>query len=250
LLDSCHRHYRPLGQSDNDKDSAVAQEVTISSREQQPEVDTARIDDQVEDLPVFENKNMVENDFCSSLVFSYYNDVIKPSVSGTSRKWHGLVWKPISQDEMVQFLGILLRISLTPVDYGGYPAYFRDENVKVWLLEDSDNFIEILPETMGFVSMIKKEFRMSLNRFKQIRGAFHLEDKVQGSNGGEDKCYQIRASMNELNAASLANFVPEANCAFDKGGIALSSSTTKTSRTSSKWTFFFLPAHQLITSTI
>jgi hypothetical protein len=67
--------------------------------------------------------------------------------------------------------------------------------------------------------MIKKEFRMSLNRFKQIRGAFHPEDKVQG-NGGEDKCYQIRASMNELNAASLANFVLEANCAFDEGGIA------------------------------
>jgi hypothetical protein len=63
---------------------------------------------------------------------------------------------------MVRFLGILLRISLTPVDYGGYPAYLRDENVKVWLSEDSDDFIEI-PETKGFVSMIKKELWMWLN---------------------------------------------------------------------------------------
>jgi hypothetical protein len=52
----------PLGQSDNHEDSVVAQEVTIASREQQPEVYTARIDDQVEDLPVLENKNTVENE--------------------------------------------------------------------------------------------------------------------------------------------------------------------------------------------
>jgi hypothetical protein len=52
----------PLGQSDDDEDSVVAQEVTIASREVLPEVYTARIDDQVEDLPVIENENMVENE--------------------------------------------------------------------------------------------------------------------------------------------------------------------------------------------
>jgi hypothetical protein len=60
---------------------------------------------------------------------------------------------------------------------------------------------------------------MSLNCFKQIRGAFHPKDKGLG-NGTKDKCYQLRLAMNELNAASLSNFVPEANCLFDEGGVA------------------------------
>jgi Transposase IS4 len=60
---------------------------------------------------------------------------------------------------------------------------------------------------------------MSLNPFKQIRGAFHPEDKSAG-NGCDDKCYQVRAAINELNAASLANVVTGGNCAFDEGGIA------------------------------
>lgn len=122
---------------------------------------------------------------------------------------------------MHRFLGILLRISLQPLDYGGYPAYFRDCNVTISLSKDrffSDAVVEI-PESRGFVSMIDKEFRMSLNRFKQIRGAFHPEDKVV-ANGSDDKCYQLRAAINELNAASLALFVPEANFAFDEGGVA------------------------------
>ena len=30
---------------------------------------------------------------------------------------------------MMRFLGILLRISLSPADMGGYPAYFHDEDL-------------------------------------------------------------------------------------------------------------------------
>jgi hypothetical protein len=60
---------------------------------------------------------------------------------------------------------------------------------------------------------------MSLNRFKQIRGGFHPEDKAK-ANGSEDKCYMIRGALNELNSASHSNFVPEANLSFDEGGIA------------------------------
>jgi Transposase IS4 len=150
----------------------------------------------------------------------YYNAVIKPkTVSLASRKWHGLIWKPISIDEMHRFLGVLLRISLTPVDGGGYGAYFRDSNMTIQLSSGSSNNNIEIPDSRGFVSMLAKEFRLSLNRFKQIRGAFHPEDKVLG-NGQEDKCYQLRHGMNELNKASISNFVPEANCAFDEGGIA------------------------------
>lgn len=148
----------------------------------------------------------------------YYNEVVKPKfVSGTSRKWNGLVWKPISEDELHRFLGIILRISLSPVDMGGYTAYFRDTEYVV-PIEKRKAGLRI-PGTTGFIHSLPEELRMSLNRFKQIRGAFHPEDKVLG-NGCEDKCYQLRAALNEINAAARANFVPEANCAFDEGGIA------------------------------
>jgi Transposase IS4 len=79
----------------------------------------------------------------------------------------------------------------------------------------SGKTIEI-PGTQGFMASILAKCKMSLNRFKQIRGAFHPEHKLD-SNGEDDKCYQIRGALNELNAASAANFVPEGNLAFDEG---------------------------------
>jgi uncharacterized protein YqkB len=119
---------------------------------------------------------------------------------------------------MHRFLGILLMISLQPVDCGGYNTYFRDDNMTIPLSSDDNDFFE-LPDSRGFVAKIDKEFRMTLNRFKQIRGAFHPENKTL-ANGKADKCYHLRAAINELNAASYANFVPEANLSFDEGGIA------------------------------
>jgi len=114
---------------------------------------------------------------------------------------------------MYRFLGILLRSSLQPIDGGGYAAYFRDANMKINLTDDTS--VEI-PGTQGFMTSILAKCKMSLNRFKQIRGAFHPEDKYLG-NGDDDKCYQMRSALNALNAASAANFVPEANLAFDEG---------------------------------
>jgi Transposase IS4 len=146
--------------------------------------------------------------------FRYYDEVIKPKhVSATSRTWQGLIWKPITEDEMYHFLGILLRISLEPKDQGGYAAYFRpnDHNISM----DSKRSFDI-PKSSGFICGIDEKYRMSFNRFKQIRGAFHPEDKVE-ANGSDDKCYQIRAIINELNAASKLNYVPDANLAFDEG---------------------------------
>lgn len=157
--------------------------------------------------------------FSVCLCLSYYKQVIKPKhVSRNSRKWHGLLWKDVNIDEMHRFLGVLLRISLQPIDYGGYPAYFQEGNIRISLTRDMSQGLEI-PETKGFMALLDPAFRMSLNRFKQIRGAFHPEDKNR-ANGNEDKCYQIRAAMNSMNAASLKNFVPEGNLSFDEGGIA------------------------------
>jgi hypothetical protein len=118
----------------------------------------------------------------------YYNETIKPKfVSLSSRTWHGLIWKPISVDEMYRFLGILLRISLTPIDGG-------DTNISIQLSAASSTTIQ-LPETRGFVSTIPREFRMSLNRFKQIRGAFHPEDKRLLGNGGRTSAISYAGSL-------------------------------------------------------
>jgi len=57
---------------------------------------------------------------------------------------------------------------------------------------------------------------MTLNRFKQIRGAFHPEDKVASL--GKDKCYQLRHILNQLNAAALRAFDMGPFMAFDEGG--------------------------------
>lgn len=122
-------------------------------------------------------------------------------------------------EEMHRFLGIILRISVNPIDGGGYPAYFSDSDIEIPLTEEEGGEKMSIPGTKGFVAMLRSEYRMSLNRFKQIRGAFHPEDKAL-ANGSEDKCYMLRSALNELNTASLANFVPEANLSFDEGGVA------------------------------
>jgi hypothetical protein len=86
---------------------------------------------------------------------------------------HGQASPNITVEEMYHFLGITLRISLSPIDWGGYEAYFSSRNRSVLGVE--------MYETEGFA----RKF-MSLNRCKQIRAAFHPEDRLAGLNG--DKC--------------------------------------------------------------
>jgi hypothetical protein len=114
---------------------------------------------------------------------------------------------------MHRFVGALLRASLEPVDSGGYPAYFRATDMKIEVRNGQT--VEI-PGTAGFMTNLPEKYRFTMNRFKQMRGAFHPEDKKLG-NGSDDKCYQLRYTINEFNAASAACFIPEANLAFDEG---------------------------------
>lgn len=114
---------------------------------------------------------------------------------------------------MYRFIGFLLRSSLQPVDSGGYAAYFTGTNLKVDV--NKEHTVEI-PGTSGFMADLPEKYRMTMNRFKQIRGAYHPEDRELG-NSTDDKCYQLRYTINELNAASAANFIPEGNLSFDEG---------------------------------
>jgi hypothetical protein len=103
---------------------------------------------------------------------------------------------------------------MEPLYDGGYAAYFRDNNLSIRRsLGGNMGWLEI-PQSKGFVALVDEKFRMSFNRFKQLRGAFHPEDKLLADRF-DDEFYQIRAALNEINAASLVNFIPDANCTFD-----------------------------------
>jgi Transposase IS4 len=124
--------------------------------------------------------------------------------SDRNNRLHGHTFTNITTEEMYHFLGITLRISLSPIDWGGYEAYFSVSNRKVL---DVD-----IAGSAGFA-----QHYMTLRRYKQIRSAFHPEDRSAGSAG--DKCYQLRHAINTLNqAASNTKFIGE-DVTFDEGGI-------------------------------
>jgi len=103
-------------------------------------------------------------------------------------------WKDVQVYEMYRFLGILLRMSISPVDGGGYEAYFRKSNVCILPGGGADE-LEV-DRTSGWAHRY-----MTLKRFKQIRGAFHPEDKTCALGG--DKCYQIRYLIKQFNACEI-----------------------------------------------
>jgi len=119
-------------------------------------------------------------------------------------RMHGREWSNITTQEMFRFLGILLKISLSPVDGGGYTAYFAVKDKSIFNLE--------IPGSKGFASSV-----MPLYRFKQIRTAFHPEDKCVAAGAG-DKCYQLRHVISTFNAsAKNVRFVP-CKVSFNEGG--------------------------------
>lgn len=139
----------------------------------------------------------------------YFHKFKKPTLD-RNQLWHGVRWKEITQEEMIHFLGILLRISMSPVDGGGYEAYFSKSN-KTVIPGGNGKPLEI-SGTSGWAHKY-----MTLSRFKQIRGAFHPEDKAAGAGG--DKCYQLRHVINTLNSAARYTFYTPKDLAFDEGGV-------------------------------
>ena len=73
-------------------------------------------------------------------------------------------------------LGITLKISLSPVDGGGYPAYFSSDDKVIAGLT--------IPDSKRFARKY-----MDLHRYRQIRGAFHPVNGVAGAMG--DKAYHL-----------------------------------------------------------
>ena len=128
-------------------------------------------------------------------------------VKDRNRRLNGHDWKNITINEMYTFLGITLRISLSPMDSGGYAAYFRKTNKEV--------FGHTIYGTKGFAHKY-----MKLWRYKQIRAALHPDDRKAASMDGSDKAFMLRHALNTLNTASLNVMYMSYNLTFDEGGTA------------------------------
>ena len=119
-------------------------------------------------------------------------------------------WQDVTLQEMTRFLGIILMMSLRPLDSGGYAAYFQPSNT-MYSLGTAIPSVEIL-DSAGWATRY-----MRLAWFRQIRGAFHPESKEAGRGG--DKCFQLRKLIQAVNAASKRSFLIPQDLAFDEGGI-------------------------------
>jgi len=114
----------------------------------------------------------------------------------------------ITINKMYIFLGITLRISLSPTDGGGYTAYFWKTNKEV--------FGQTIYGTKGFAHKYMKMWR-----YKQIRAALHPDDRKAASMDGSDKAFMLRHALNTLNASSMNVMNIGYNLTFDEGGTAI-----------------------------
>ena len=140
------------------------------------------------------------------------NDYIKSQVvpnDSNERVVYNQNFVDITVEETMRFFGIILRISLNPIDNGGYAAYFDANDIEIGI---DENVTMKAPNTSGWASEI-----MSLKRFKIIRKAFHPEAR-SGREAG-DKCYHVRHLIRQFKKAACNSFIPGTDMAFDEGGI-------------------------------
>jgi len=153
-------------------------------------------------------------EFIASITASsnqYFEMHIRGKRTDSNGRYCNRKWVPISVEEMHHFLGILLRISLSPKDSVGYVAHFANDDMVISPGETSPRLV--VTNTKGDC----QEF-MDLLRFQQIRGVFHPEIREEAAGGG-DKCYQLRRALNQFNTSAKAAFKIPRNMAFDEGGI-------------------------------
>lgn len=109
------------------------------------------------------------------------NDYMSKKISETKRR---KPFKEITIEEMYRFHGILLRISLMPMDCGGYKAYFNPVNRRI-CYKSSEDPVELVG-SHGFVT----DGIMTLSRFEEIRSAYHPQRRE--FRNPDDKCFHVR----------------------------------------------------------
>jgi hypothetical protein len=127
---------------------------------------------------------------------------------GTDNRFAGSPWTPITVEEMYHALGIILKMSVDNRQIGGWGSYFNAPTEMKYTPSQSisiDGFSSWASDIMSFY------------RFRQIRAALHPET---GSSLVNDKCHQLRASIQSLNEHARRAFILGRECSFDEGGIA------------------------------
>ena len=114
---------------------------------------------------------------------------------------HGHKWSNVTVSEMYVFLGI----SLSPMDSGGYSAYFRKTNKVILGVT--------VYGTKGFAHKYMKMWH-----YKQIRVALHPDDCKAASMDGSDKAFMLRHALNTLNMAASNIMYMSGELTFDEGG--------------------------------
>ena len=125
-----------------------------------------------------------------------------------SGRYGGSPWSSISVQEMIQFHGMVLKMSVDHRELGGYASYFTDP----FSVNLSRSYSVLRTDYPAWAIKV-----MTLRQFKQICAVFHPET---GTSTIGDKCHQIRHALNALNQSSLEKFTPDINLSFDEGGVA------------------------------
>ena len=123
-------------------------------------------------------------------------------------KFGGSPWSNITVEEMIQFHGTVLKMSIDDRQLGGYPLYFT----KSMSVNSSRDYSVLLHDYPAWALQV-----FALGRFKQIRAAFHPE---VGQSTVGDKCHQLPHVLNTLNQASFCKFIPGIDLSLNKGGVA------------------------------
>lgn len=100
----------------------------------------------------------------------------------------GYKWKPITVKEKINLFGIMLKIGIFDLNYGGYSAYRQKE-----ICVSGDNKYKIKID--GHVPWARRVMREY--RFRQIRSVFCPES---GRSGVGNKCYQLCFIINKINS--------------------------------------------------
>jgi hypothetical protein len=123
-------------------------------------------------------------------------------------KINGYNFKPITVTEMINFFGIMLKISVYNNNLGGYDSYWKDNVCIQAGLDYNINLSNHYPWSKEVMSIV---------RFKQIRSVFRPES---GRTIVGDKCHQLRWYINKLYATARNAFIPGYKLSFNEGGHA------------------------------
>ena len=132
---------------------------------------------------------------CSGMDYQFFERIAAHSNEyarihmNTNGQYAGSNWSNITVEEMVRFLGIILKMSINNRELGGYASYFANRKS----VNLGRRYYVELNDYPAWADQ-----GMSLHSFKQICTSIHPEI---GTSIIGDKCHQLRHVLNTFNQA-------------------------------------------------